>query len=604
MNHLLDLQRGIRREHHQDHEHSDDHDAIGKALRPGLLATARDHRRWTAGLLAIAALGLQACGGGGSGGDAPGEQADGDGSGAPSRATLTLTATGTSAHTASLAWTAVPGAQGYTLERRADAGGWVAVATPGPNDRQHLDDGLTQGTAYTYRVAAIGVQAVSAEQAASTTDDTPVATALAAPTNEAATSATLGAEGGSLATADGRMRFELPAGATASRLNVSLQPSSNPAPDGLGDGVRLRLDAAPAKAFTLSLAYDESEDRLADGMGVALQRVDGSWLSLPLTGVDKIARRLSVQVSPALAATSRGSDAAAGTGREMATAATDVSLEFTVVRYLDLRLSPRSSTIEPGASQLLVPRARTLVQTGYLCHEDVDIGCLAAPLLETRDIPLANQKDGYQRQWSVFAEVGGNAVLGTVTPRASTGADYRAPSQAPEPNPVWVAFQSRHRKTGRTLTLGASVQVAEPHWTMILGGQLDQSADIGFRYTAEAVWTAEPGQVGTFRANGTQTLHVVDIVCSATPSPATVPLPPGALVIDRSVQPARYRLDVGSVWDSVLTGRCPEGPVVNVPVRVPGQLVVEGTLSADGQRIEGATSQNHVEWNWALTRGL
>jgi hypothetical protein len=79
MNHLLDLPRGIRREHHQDHEHSDDHDAIGKALRPGLLATARDHRRWTAGLLAIAALGLQACGGGGSGGDVPGEQADGDG---------------------------------------------------------------------------------------------------------------------------------------------------------------------------------------------------------------------------------------------------------------------------------------------------------------------------------------------------------------------------------------------------------------------------------------------------------------------------------------------------------------------------------------------
>ncbi|WP_325478031.1 hypothetical protein [Piscinibacter sp.] len=99
-------------------------------------------------------------------------------------------------------------------------------------------------------------------------------------------------------------------------------------------------------------------------------------------------------------------------------------------------------------------------------------------------------------------------------------------------------------------------------------------------------------------------MQVIEIVCSATPSPATVPLPPGALTIDRSVQPARYRLDVGSVWDTMIAGTCPDGGFANVPARVPGQLIVEGTLSADGTRIEGTTSQSHVTWNWSLTNQL
>lgn len=394
----------------------------------------------------------------------------------------------------------------------------------------------------------------------------------------------------------------LPAGALAARTTVSLQRTANPVPDGQGDGVRVHVDTMPSQPLTLTLRYDAALDANADGLGLALQRADGSWLSLPITAIDKARRTLSATIAPSMAAR----ETATGLARPASAraAAASVGLEFSVIKYLNFHLAPRESVVETGKTQLLVPYARTLVAIGHICLPDEEFGCIPMPLLDKREIPFENQKAGYTRQWFVFADEGGTPALGTITPRTTSGAVYQAPAQEPTPNPVIVSFRSTHQKSGRVLTLSASIRVREPVWTMTLHGVLEQSADIGFAFSAEAVWTRVPGSENTYEATGTQSVHVINITCSGSASPGTVPLPPGALTIDRSVEPARYTLDVGSVWNSVVTGTCPGHGTASVGITVPGRLVVEGTVGGNGTTIEGTTSQNHITWDWALTNQL
>lgn len=560
------------------------------------MTTMEPRRRWPHLLAAIGLSLLAACGGGGGSGT------PGNGNGTDTPVALSLTALGSSARTTSLAWTPVAGASGYTLERRTADSAWATIATLDAADDRYIDDGLVQETTYTYRLVAQGIAATPAEQAATTSADAPLVTAAAASLGGTPEAGELDAAGGSVASADGSVRVTLPAGALAARTTVSLQRTANPVPDGQGDGVRVHVDTMPSQPLTLTLRYDAALDANADGLGLALQRADGSWLSLPITAIDKARRTLSATIAPSMAAR----ETATGLARPASAraAAASVGLEFSVIKYLNFHLAPRESVVETGKTQLLVPYARTLVAIGHICLPDEEFGCIPMPLLDKREIPFENQKAGYTRQWFVFADEGGTPALGTITPRTTSGAVYQAPAQEPTPNPVIVSFRSTHQKSGRVLTLSASIRVREPVWTMTLHGVLEQSADIGFAFSAEAVWTRVPGSENTYEATGTQSVHVINITCSGSASPGTVPLPPGALTIDRSVEPARYTLDVGSVWNSVVTGTCPGHGTASVGITVPGRLVVEGTVGGNGTTIEGTTSQNHITWDWALTNQL
>jgi hypothetical protein len=96
---------------------------------------------------------------------------------------------------------------------------------------------------------------------------------------------------------------------------------------------------------------------------------------------------------------------------------------------------------------------------------------------------------------------------------------------------------------------------------------------------------------------------VIEITCTGTVSPSSAVLPPGALVIDRSVNPPRYTLDVGSLWPTTLTGVCPDGSG-SVGFEVPGRLIVEGTVSGNGSSITGNAVINGIAWDWALSSQL
>jgi hypothetical protein len=562
-----------------------------------MITTSRWIARWANALPALTLGLLVACGGGGGSEPASGGD-NGNGNGGNGAPIATeLVAVGSSARTASLGWKPVTGATGYTLERKTGASAYAPIATLGADADAFIDEGLTQNTAYGYRLVPNGVNAAPAEKQATTSADMPVVSAVGAAIGNASTG-TIDAAGGQFAAGD--TRLTLPGGAVPGGTAVSLQPVANTAPDGVGDGVRLHLSARPSQPLTLTLSYDAALDGQADGIGIALQRNDGSWLTLPVTAIDKTQRTLSAKLPPSLAGGTMGSGVRPQAAR--ATAAADVSLDVTVIKYLNFHLSPRQAVVETNKTQLLVPYARTLVAYGHICLPDEELGCLPMPLLEKREVPFENQKAGYTRRWFVWAEEGGDAASGTITPRNGTGATYKAPAKEPNPNPVIVTFSSTHDKSGRTIALTSSIRVKERVWTGTIHGTLEQSADLGFAFSAEAVWVRDAN--GTYRATGTQSVHVLNFTCTGSASPATVPLPPGALTIDSSVEPPRYTLDVGSLWNTVITGVCPGHGTATVPMQVPGRLIVEGTIGNNGTRIEGTTSQNHITWDWALTSEL
>ena len=312
----------------------------------------------------------------------------------------------------------------------------------------------------------------------------------------------------------------------------------------------------------------------------------------PLFGLDRERRTLTVRLDPPPVAQDTGP------------AAASVSLHFYLVTYQNFFLSPREASVDVGRTREFVPYAHTKGVIGHVCTPDEDIGCLPYPLIGSEKAAFENSKPGYTRKWYVFADEGGTPALGTVTPSGAVGATYRAPDEVPEPNPVIVRFESVHTKTRRRVTLSAKVTVQAPVWTGTVEGVVSvPQGDLGFRFTSEGVWTPVAGSDGRrYTATGTQTLSVIPMGCTGTVSPATVALPPGALVIDDSTTPARYSLDVGSTWRSVLTGSCPGHGSATVAFDVPGQLVIEGTLTSNGKTLEGFAALNGVAWTWALSR--
>lgn len=569
-------------------------------------ARAGRHRKlgWSTLSLAMAmSLGLGACGGGGgSGGDVTGDGGGGSGGGGgETPATLVLTAGPASSSTIALHWTGIAGATGYRLERRLGTGAWTSAAALPPAARMYLDDGLAASTAYTYRLVADGVAATSDEHAASTSDRQALVTAEGV-VSGAATQAAVEGDGAQAWLPSGAS-VSVAAGALPAGGTVSLQTLSGTAPDALGDGVLVGFSSTPAEAPRLLVPYPASADEDVDTLGAALQRADGSWWALPVLGRDTAAHTLDVRLPPELG----GATAPTAAGRERPHAGYEDRSEFRVVSYRQSYLSPATATIETGATLTLVPYTHTVGTAGNYCvPTSLDPDCLIpTPIVETREIPILNDKEGYARSWFVEDQPGGSPGLGFITPGSGAGAVYQAPVDEPTPNPVTVRFVSRQVATGRSVTLKSRVRVAAPVWTGSFDGTMEGAADLGFATHAQGIWTSMAGSGGgRFEATGTQALEVINIVCTASASPSSAPLPPGALVIDPSVDPPRYTLDAGSVWTSMISGTCPGQGWGQGAMSVPGQLQIDGEVADEGRRIEGAAVMNGVRWTWSLHKQL
>lgn len=557
-------------------------------------------------LALAAALGLAACGGGRDAADPAGPSAPAPGT--PER----FAAFGSSSATVSLDWAVPAGGPPVRLQRRRADGGYDDVADRPAGPGQVVDDGLAPQTAYRYRLVTRNApQTVLAEAEATTTDEAAVVTVAGAAQGDAVTLA-VAAAGGTLSTPDSGITLVLPAGALPAGTEARLQPVANTAPDGVGPALRVRLAAAPTAALTVRARYAATQDAQADVLRIALQRTDGSWLSLPPAGIDRNTRTLQAlipaELMPLLAAAP-----AAGARQAAPTAGTGlVIVDFTVTQYLGFKLKPAEARVTVGDTLTLVPVARV---RGYdagigLC-ETLDPGieaCVIQPILETREIPLRNTRPGFERRWYVFATEGGDATYGSITPQGPVGARYQAPAEVPAPDTVLAALHSVNTATGRTVTIASSITIVDDVWVGSLSAVYGpSSAGTTIHADALVVWrrdrASESGGKRVYRPAGDLHTWVTDDDCQVTVDPPTQPVSTDprlvALEIDDSTQPPHYQLRLITFWNSLLHATCPKASS-STPGLSGWGWEVEGQVS--GGRIEGHGLQEQAQIAWSFAR--
>lgn len=111
----------------------------------------------------------------------------------------------------------------------------------------------------------------------------------------------IGASGGSITSADGKITLDIPAGALESNQNISIQPIENKIPTGikkagyrfLPHGLQFRK---PAKV-TLHYSEGDIANSSAEALSLATQMPDGKWRrNKSTTAVDKIAKTVTTGI--------------------------------------------------------------------------------------------------------------------------------------------------------------------------------------------------------------------------------------------------------------------------------------------------------------------
>lgn len=105
---------------------------------------------------------------------------------------------------------------------------------------------------------------------------------------------TIGAEGGTLTSTDGKVTLTIPAGAVDKATPFSIEPITNTAPNGVGRAYRFAPDGMQFKTpLSLTYRYEDSEV-MSEELLVGYQKPDGMWYSVPGRQVDKSKNQVTV----------------------------------------------------------------------------------------------------------------------------------------------------------------------------------------------------------------------------------------------------------------------------------------------------------------------
>lgn len=332
---------------------------------------------------------------------------------------------------------------------------------------------------------------------------TPQATAPGTP-NGIATTATIGAAGGTLASDDGLFAIDIPAGALSSDTTITIQPITNTAWGGVGNGYRLTPDGLTF-AQPVDLVFDVAPGDLVgshpDFLKVAFQNSEGYWYLLNNSSYGETEGTLTAQT----------------------THFTDFS------QFEGLQIRPGSASVGTSGTVDLNVRychgepAGELVSLVFSCDEE--------------NVPL----DTFSN-WSVNGISGGNTTVGRVVEVGGGHARYTAPASVPQSNPVAVSVDVAVAGGG-SQTLVSNITIGSS-WYGTATGDWGE----GEKVVATVVWNS----AGTF-----QTIETFDASGSIVYSPDTdygpscsfVSLTPdhaeiqpldGHLIIDHSTNPATW----------------------------------------------------------------
>lgn len=280
---------------------------------------------------------------------------------------------------------------------------------------------------------------------------------LATPTgkpNGEAVNAKINKDGGSIRSSDGRVELIFPEGALSSKTNISIQPITNNAPGGVGNGYEFEPSGTTFnKPVQIIFHYkkDETEGTMAGLKNIATQHKDGKWYKLKNILVDTTAKTIT----------------------------SSIKHFSSYVSFDEIKISPVQAKVKVGKSIYL--------SVTYNSVPDDDIDDLAP--LPTAKPNAANgegdlaplptpEKKFPSLKWFVNGVPNGNSITGTIKILDSRLAKYTAPAIVPNANPVAVTAELKgitfkDNITGTTfkdLTLVSNVTVYDKAYQITVIG--------------------------------------------------------------------------------------------------------------------------------------
>ncbi|MDP9040802.1 MAG: hypothetical protein M3N30_02395 [Bacteroidota bacterium] len=221
-------------------------------------------------------------------------------------------------------------------------------------------------------------------------NETPTATPVGTPLGTITTK-TIGANGGSVASTDGKAELIFPAGVLTTNTDISIQAITNNAPNGVGNAYRLLPEGIQfTQPVTLKFHYT-AEDlavTLGDLMGIAFQDSTGIWYRVNSFTNDTTNKVISASIQ-------HFSDWTNFEVMRILPATANVKIKNTLALTIEY--------VDPGSDEGLAP----LIQ-------------------KTKAV-----------KWSVNGNPGGNATVGTIS-GSTYNVTYTAPAKKPSVNPVDV----------------------------------------------------------------------------------------------------------------------------------------------------------------------
>lgn len=241
-------------------------------------------------------------------------------------------------------------------------------------------------------------------------------------------SRTIGANGGTISSADGRLSIDIPSGALSVEQKITIQSIENTSEPGVGVAYRLSPHTVMFNrpvAITFSYADEAASTILPELLGIAYQNGEGIWHAVG--------------------------------GADVNTANKTISIETT--HFSDWSLI-KSLGIEPGEEVIAPGESLTLKVYRYIFDDDL----LATLLPDDVEAPIREKQlvdAKIVEQWSL----GGPGQINA----SGNSATYNAPQQIQEP--VTVAVSARIKSPrNNLLLLVANITVAKEGLTFRING--------------------------------------------------------------------------------------------------------------------------------------
>ncbi len=212
----------------------------------------------------------------------------------------------------------------------------------------------------------------------------------------------IGKEGGSIASSDGKVSLIFPQGALSKKTTISIQPTTNLAPNGNGKAYKMVPSGINfQKPVQIIFNYNENEieGNSPQLLGIAMQDEKGQWFSLNKAVTDTVAKTLTVGI-----------------------------------RHFSSYVNFSRAKINPAAARVKVNGSRRLQIVGAFT-EDTDEDAELIPLFI--EYPTMN--------WSVNEIHNGNSSIGIISVSQRGSAIFQAPAQIPQQNPVAVSVKEQLR---------------------------------------------------------------------------------------------------------------------------------------------------------------